>query len=101
MIYEVFARKNRGEALRHIGSLNAADDGLARVYAYQTYDEDRWFDMWIMPRERMLEVFNREVEDGTEWWHELGAGASHAVPTAEPADAEAVGAFGNVANAEP
>ena len=72
MIFEVFARKNRGEPLRHIGNLNAPDASLARVYAYQTYDEDRWFDMWIVPRDEMIEVFNREADEGADWWQELG-----------------------------
>ena len=58
MIYEVFARKSRGEPLRHIGALSAPDDDLARVYAYQTYDEERWFDLWVAPRDRLLEVYN-------------------------------------------
>ncbi|HSJ06443.1 MAG TPA: hypothetical protein VK936_07070 [Longimicrobiales bacterium] len=59
MIYEVFARKTRGEPLRHIGNLNAPDDDLARVYAFSTYDEEKWFDMFVAPRDRFLEVFNR------------------------------------------
>jgi 1,2-phenylacetyl-CoA epoxidase PaaB subunit len=58
MVYEVFARKSRGEALRHIGALNAPDDELARIYAYNTYDEEKWFDMWVVPRTRLIEVFN-------------------------------------------
>jgi 1,2-phenylacetyl-CoA epoxidase PaaB subunit len=60
MTYEVFARKDRGDALRHIGAINAPDDDLARVYAYNTYDEEKWFDMWIVPRDRLIEVYNRE-----------------------------------------
>ena len=59
MVYEVFARKTRGEPLRHIGNLNAPDDELARVYAFQTYDEEKWFDMFVTPRDRFIEVFNR------------------------------------------
>lgn len=59
MIYEIFARKTRGEPLRHIGNLNAPDDELAKVYAFNTYDEEKWFDMFVAPRERFLEVFNR------------------------------------------
>lgn len=59
MIYEVFARKSRGEPLRHIGNLNAPDDELARVYAFNTYDEEKWFDMFVVPRDRFIEVFNR------------------------------------------
>ena len=60
MIYEVFARKARGEPLRHIGNLNAPDDALAGIYAYNTYDEEKWFDMWVAPRDRFVEVFNVE-----------------------------------------
>jgi 1,2-phenylacetyl-CoA epoxidase PaaB subunit len=59
MIYEVFARKSRGEPLRHIGNLNAPDDELARVYAFSTYDEEKWFDMFVVARDHFLEVFNR------------------------------------------
>ena len=59
MIYEVYARKARGEALRHIGNVTAPDDELARVYAFSTYDEEKWFDMWVAPRDCLVEVFNR------------------------------------------
>ena len=59
LVYEVFARKARGEPLRHIGNLNAPDDELARVYAFNTYDEEKWFDMFVTPRDRFIEVFNR------------------------------------------
>jgi 1,2-phenylacetyl-CoA epoxidase PaaB subunit len=57
MIFEVFARKDRGEPLRHIGNLNAPDVELARVYAFNTYDEERWFDMYVVNRSDMTEVF--------------------------------------------
>lgn len=64
MVYEVFARKSRGDALKHIGALNAPDDELARVYAFQTYDEEKWFDMYVVPRDRFVEVMsNRETVD--------------------------------------
>lgn len=63
IVYEVFARKNRGEPLRHIGNLNAPDDDLAKVYAYDTYDEEKWFDMWVVARDRFHEVFNRGDAD--------------------------------------
>ena len=57
MIFEVFARKTRGEPLRHIGNLNAPDPELAKVYAFNTYDEERWFDMWVVARDHLSEVF--------------------------------------------
>lgn len=59
MVFEVFARKSRGEPLRHIGNLNAPDADLARVYAFNTYDEEKWFDMWVVARHQLHEVFNR------------------------------------------
>ncbi len=76
MIYEVFARKERGEPLHHIGNLNAQDDALAQVYAFNTYDEERWFDMWVVPRDRMVPVFNREAETGGWWARETGPSAA-------------------------
>jgi hypothetical protein len=59
MVYEVFARKSRGDVLKHVGNVTAPDDELARVYAFSTYDEEKWFDMFIAPRDRWVEVFNR------------------------------------------
>lgn len=58
-VYEVFARKSRGEPLRHIGFINAADGDLARVYAWKTYDEQNWEEMCVIPRSAILPV-NRE-----------------------------------------
>ncbi|MEJ2215418.1 MAG: hypothetical protein P8099_02270 [Gemmatimonadota bacterium] len=76
MIYEVFARKERGDPLRHIGNLNAQDDALAKVYAFNTYDEERWFDMWVVPRDRMVAVFNRDAEAGGWWSHDAASAES-------------------------
>ena len=59
MVYEVFARKVRGEPLRHIGNVTAPDDELAKVYAFSTYDEEKWFDLWVAPRDCLVEVFSR------------------------------------------
>jgi 1,2-phenylacetyl-CoA epoxidase PaaB subunit len=55
-VYEVFARKTREEPLRHVGYVNAMDSELARVYAWNTYDEQNWFEMWVVPRAAMLPV---------------------------------------------
>ena len=49
--YEVLARKLRIEPLRLIGSVVAPDDDLAAAYARATYDEERWVEMAIVPRE--------------------------------------------------
>jgi 1,2-phenylacetyl-CoA epoxidase PaaB subunit len=59
-VFEVFARKTREEPLRHIGYVNALDSELARVYAWNTYDEQNWFEMCVVPRAAMLPV-NRVV----------------------------------------
>lgn len=55
-VYDVFARKSRGKPLRHIGYIDALDDELARVYAWQTYDEENWFEMCVVAREHILPV---------------------------------------------
>ena len=55
-VYEVFARKRRGESLRHIGCVEAPGDQLARVYAWKTYDEEKWFEMCVVPRRAVLPV---------------------------------------------
>lgn len=55
-VYEVFARKTREEPLHHIGYINAMDDELARVYAWNTYDEQNWFEMCVIPRAAILAV---------------------------------------------
>jgi 1,2-phenylacetyl-CoA epoxidase PaaB subunit len=55
--YAVFARRARADALRHVGSVVAPDDDLARVYARATYDEERWIEMMIVPEEQMLTVW--------------------------------------------
>ena len=77
MIYEVFARKSRGEPLRHIGNLNAPDVELAKVYAFNTYDEEKWFDMCVVAREDLHEVFSRaDVDRDARGTRNAGAAAS-------------------------
>jgi 1,2-phenylacetyl-CoA epoxidase PaaB subunit len=58
-VWDVFAKKERGEPLRHIGYVDALDAELARVYAWKTYDEERWFEMCIIPRSAIIPV-NRD-----------------------------------------
>lgn len=63
-VYDVFARKSRGEALRHVGYLNAPDDELARVYAWKTYDEENWFEMCVVRRAAIVPVKPAEGSPG-------------------------------------
>jgi 1,2-phenylacetyl-CoA epoxidase PaaB subunit len=55
--YDVFARKARIDPLHHVGRVVAPDDDLARAYARATYDEERWIEMVIVPREAELTVW--------------------------------------------
>jgi len=59
VVYDVFARKDRGDPLCHIGYVDALDDEMARVYAWKTYDEEKWFEMCIVPRSAIVAV-NRD-----------------------------------------
>lgn len=55
-IYEVFARKDRADPFRHVGAITAPGPELARVYAWQTYDEQTWFEMTVAPRDVFVSV---------------------------------------------
>ena len=55
-VYEVFARRVDGEPLRHVGSVAAAGDALARVYARSIYDEESWIEMYVIPRQAVIPV---------------------------------------------
>jgi 1,2-phenylacetyl-CoA epoxidase PaaB subunit len=55
-VYDVFARKDRGDQLAHIGYIDALDDQTARVYAWKTYDEQNWFEMCIVRRSAIIPV---------------------------------------------
>jgi 1,2-phenylacetyl-CoA epoxidase PaaB subunit len=55
--YIVFARKARSEPLRLVGSVVAPDDDLAAAYARATYDEERWIEMAIAPRESITTLW--------------------------------------------
>lgn len=58
--YDVFSRINRGDDLMHIGTVEANNDDLARVYARYIYDEEKWMEMFIVKRENMICI--REAE---------------------------------------
>lgn len=55
-VYEVFARRALGEPLRHVGSVAAPSDDLARVYARNIYDEESWIEMYVIPRAGLISV---------------------------------------------
>ena len=61
-VFDVFARKGRGQPLRHIGFVNAMDGDLARVYAWKTYDEQNWDEMCVIPRSAIIPVDPQESQ---------------------------------------
>ncbi len=60
-VYVVFARKKRGDPLYEVGSVHAPDSELAKVYAWKTYDEERWFEMVVAPRDTFHPVNRNEA----------------------------------------
>jgi len=56
IVYDVFARKNRGDKLSHIGYIDALDDETAKVYAWTTYSEENWFEMCVVRRADVIPV---------------------------------------------
>lgn len=59
-LYEVFARKERKDPLGHIGTVRASSTDFARVYARNTYDEENWVEMVIVPRDAMIHCLELE-----------------------------------------
>jgi hypothetical protein len=59
-VYEVFARKDREDRFQHVGAVQAPGPELARVYAWQTYDEQSWFEMAVAPRGAFQSVNRQE-----------------------------------------
>jgi 1,2-phenylacetyl-CoA epoxidase PaaB subunit len=59
IVYDVFARKNRGDQLSHIGYIDALDDETAKIYAWTTYSEENWFEMCVVRRSDVIPV-NRD-----------------------------------------
>ncbi len=55
-VYEVFARKGHTDELKHVGSVNAGDDDLAKAYAWTMYDEESWVEMCVVPRDCFIPI---------------------------------------------
>ncbi len=56
--YEVFARRKRIDPLHLVGSVVAPDDDLAAAYARATYDEERWVEMVIVPKDALIPLWS-------------------------------------------
>lgn len=55
-VWVVFARRAYEEPLRQIGTVEADDLDLARVYARSIYDEFAWIEMAVVPRDALITV---------------------------------------------
>ena len=60
-LYEIFARQKREDRFEHVGTVQAPGAELARVYAWQTYDEAKWFEMIVAERDAFYGVNRDEV----------------------------------------
>ena len=49
--------------MSHIGTLNAPDIELARVYAWKIYDEEDWVDMWVVPRASIVSAHPAHLQE--------------------------------------
>jgi hypothetical protein len=56
IVFDVFTRKDRGDSLVHIGYVDAFDEETAKVYAWKTYDEEKWFEMCVVERTAIVPV---------------------------------------------
>jgi ring-1,2-phenylacetyl-CoA epoxidase subunit PaaB len=57
LIYEVFRQERKGQPFQHAGSVEAADDHFADVYAREQYGRrGESTALWIVPRSAMLEI---------------------------------------------
>ena len=53
MIYEVFRQERKGQPLQHAGSVEAADDHFADVYAREQYGRrGESTALWVVPATR-------------------------------------------------
>jgi hypothetical protein len=55
-VWLVLARRGYEEPLRQVGTVEADDAELARVYARSIYDEFAWVEMVVVPRDALVTV---------------------------------------------
>jgi phenylacetate-CoA oxygenase PaaH subunit len=57
VIYEVFRQERKGRPFQHAGSVEAADDHFADVYAREQYGRrGESTALWIVPRSAVMEI---------------------------------------------
>ncbi|NSL50540.1 hypothetical protein [Calidifontibacillus erzurumensis] len=70
--YYVFTRIKRGDDLMFIGSVDAETDNLAKIYANFMYDEEDWYEMFVVRKDNFLNV---QLSDGVMNYKERVQGA--------------------------
>lgn len=53
-VFEVFARQQRKDPLKHVGSVVAPNADLAAAYARSIYNEEPWVEMRVAAREDLI-----------------------------------------------
>ncbi len=57
MIYEVFRQERKGQPFQHAGSVEAADDHFADVYAREQFGRrGESTALWVVPRDAVIEI---------------------------------------------
>ena len=57
MIYEVFRQERKGQPFQHAGSVEAADNHFADVYAREQYGRrGESTALWVVPRDAVIEI---------------------------------------------
>jgi ring-1,2-phenylacetyl-CoA epoxidase subunit PaaB len=57
LIYEVFRQERKGQPLQHAGSVEAANDDFADVYAREQYGRrGESTALWVVPRSAVIEI---------------------------------------------
>lgn len=49
-IFWVFGRRAQTDPYEHVGTVKAATEAIAYVYAHMNYDERPWLDLCVAPR---------------------------------------------------
>ena len=55
-VWAVYARHDREERARHVGTVRAVGAKDAKVFAFMMYDERRWQEMFVAPRSAVVPV---------------------------------------------
>lgn len=58
--FEVFARHETDEPMRHVGTVRATTVKDAGVFAFSLYDEFKWKAMFVTPRASLVRVIRPE-----------------------------------------